>query len=80
MIPEAALVRLTPEDRLALEARVRAPTAEQRDVLRARIVLLADEGRSTRAIAKAVDVMVDAPAPVSEAQWKELHLRPAIKN
>jgi len=57
MFPKAAEVRLTPEDRLAFEARVRAPTTEQRDVLRARIVLLADEGRSARAIAKAVDVM-----------------------
>ena len=57
MVPKAAEVRLTPEDRLTLEARVRAPTTEQRDVLRARIALLASEGRSTRAIAKAVDVM-----------------------
>ena len=40
-----------------LEARLRASTTEQRDVLRARIVLLADEGRSTRSIAKAVGVM-----------------------
>ena len=57
MIPKAAEIWLTPEDRLTLEARVRAPTTEQRDVLRARIALLASEGRSTRAIAKAVDVM-----------------------
>lgn len=45
MVPKAALVRLTPEDRVVLEARVRAPTSEQRDVLRARIVLLADKPR-----------------------------------
>jgi hypothetical protein len=45
MIPKAAEVRLTPEDRAVLEARVRAPTTEQRDVFRARIILLADEGR-----------------------------------
>jgi len=48
MIPEAAVVRLTPADRAVLEARIRAPTTKQRDVFRARIVLLADEGRSTR--------------------------------
>ena len=57
MIPKAAEVRLTPEDRAVLEARLRAPTSEQRDVRRARIVLLADEGRSTRSIAKIVGVM-----------------------
>src|SRR5436190_21815589 len=57
MIPKAAEVRLTPEDRAVLEARVRAPTTEQRDVFRARIILLAAEGRSTRSIARAVDTM-----------------------
>src|SRR6266567_8982968 len=51
MIPKAADVRLTPEDRAVLEARVRASTTEQRDVFRARIILLAAEGRSTRSIA-----------------------------
>lgn len=40
-----------------LEARVRAPTSEQRDVLRARIVLMAAEGRSTRSIARTVGTM-----------------------
>jgi hypothetical protein len=40
-----------------LEARVRAPTTERRDVLRARIILLAAEGCSTRSIARAVDAM-----------------------
>jgi transposase len=57
MIPKATEVRLRPEDRALLEARIRAPTAEQRDVLCARIVLLAAEGRSTRSIAKSVGVM-----------------------
>jgi hypothetical protein len=52
MIPDAVVVRLSPEDRAALEARLRAPTREQRQVFRARIVLLAAEGRSTRAIAR----------------------------
>ena len=51
MIPKAAEVRLRPEDRAVLEARVRAPTT-QRDAFRARIVLLAADGRSTRSIAE----------------------------
>src|SRR5271154_6312222 len=58
MIPKAAEVRLTPEDRAVLEACVRAPTTEQRDVFRARIVLLAAEGRSTRSIAHTVGTML----------------------
>ena len=57
MIPKATEVRLTPEDRAVLEARVRAPTSKQRDVLRATIVLMAAEGRSTRSIAAAVGTM-----------------------
>jgi transposase len=65
MIPKAAEVRLTPEDRAVLEARVRAPTTEQRDVLRARIVLLAGEGRSTRSIARAVGTM-----PRTVSTWR----------
>lgn len=73
MIPKAALVRLTPEDRLVLEARLRAPTAEQREVLRARIVLLADEGRSTRSIAKLVDVM-----PRTVSLWRGRYAREGL--
>jgi hypothetical protein len=57
MIPKAAEVRLTPADRAMLEARVRAPTTEQRDVFRARIILLAAEGRSTRSIARTLDTV-----------------------
>ena len=73
MIPKAAEVWLTPEDRLTLEARVRAPTTEQRDVLRARIALLASEGRSTRAIAKAVDVM-----PRTVSLWRGRYSREGL--
>ena len=65
MIPEAAEVRLTPADRAVLEARVRAPTTEQRDVFRARIVLLAAEGRSTRSIARTLGSM-----PRTVSQWR----------
>ena len=56
MIPEAREVRLKPKERKVLEARCRAPTTPQRDVRRARIVLLAAEGRSTRSIAEEVGV------------------------
>lgn len=73
MIPEAAEVRLTPEDRQVLEARLRAPTTEQRDVLRARIVLLAAEGRSTRSIAKAVDTM-----PRTVSLWRGRYAREGL--
>jgi transposase len=54
---EAVKVRLRRGDRAVLEARVRAPTTAQRDVLRARIVLLAASGRSTRSIAAEVKAM-----------------------
>jgi transposase len=57
MIRDAVAVRLKPEDRAVLEARVRAPTTEQRQVFRARIVLLAAEGRSTRSIAREMGTM-----------------------
>src|SRR5215472_554290 len=56
MIPEAREVRLKPKIRKVLEARCRAPTTAQRDVRRARIVLLAAEGRSTRSVAAEVGV------------------------
>src|SRR5205085_12216315 len=57
MIPKAAEVRLSPEDRAVLEARARAPTTEQRDAFRARIILLAAEGRSTRSRARTIGTM-----------------------
>jgi transposase len=56
MIPKAREVRLKPKVRKVLEARCRAPTTAQRDVRRARIVLLAAAGRSTRSIAAEVGV------------------------
>jgi transposase len=44
---------------------VRAPTTEQRDVFRARIILLADEGRSTRSIACTLGTM-----PRTVSSWR----------
>src|SRR6516164_4628088 len=56
MIPEAREVHLSRKDRKVLEACCRSPMPLQRDLKRARIVLLAAAGRSTRSIAKAVGV------------------------
>ena len=56
MIPEAREVHLSRKDRKMLEACCRSPVALQRDLKRARIVLLAAAGRSTRSIAKEVGV------------------------
>jgi transposase len=56
MIPEAREVRLSRKERKELEARCRSPRTVQRDLKRARIVLLAAAGRSTRSIAKEVGV------------------------
>src|SRR5579883_1161728 len=56
MIPEAREVYLSRKDRKVLEACCRSPMTLQRDLKRARIVLLAADGRSTRSIAKEVGV------------------------
>ena len=56
MIGAAREVRLSSKERKVLEARIRSPVTLQRDLKRARIVLLAAAGGSTRSIAKAVGV------------------------
>src|SRR6201988_360442 len=56
MIPEAREVHLSKRDRKVLEERCRSPLTLQRDLKRARIVLLAAAGRSPRSIAKEVGV------------------------
>jgi hypothetical protein len=48
MIPEAREVRLRRKDRKVLETRCRSPVTSQRDLKRARIVLLAAAGRVHR--------------------------------
>jgi len=48
------VLRLTAEERRALERTARRATAAQRDVVRARIVLLAADGRSNAQIARAL--------------------------
>ena len=56
MIPDAREVWLRPKIRKVLEARCRAPSTPQGEVKRARIVLLAAEGRRTRSIAEEVGI------------------------
>lgn len=56
MIPDAREVRVSRQERKELEARCRSPRTMQRDLKRARIVLLAADGCSTRSIAKIVGV------------------------
>jgi transposase len=56
MIREVREVRLTAKVRKVLEARCRAASTPQGEVKRARIVLFAADGRSTRSIAKEVGV------------------------
>jgi transposase len=56
MIPDAREVRISRKERETLDARCRSPRTLQRDLKRARIVLLAAAGRSTRSIAKEVGV------------------------
>src|SRR5262249_57668934 len=50
-IQEATPIVLSEQERSALEAMIRSPKTEHGTVERARIVLLAAEGRSTRSIA-----------------------------
>jgi hypothetical protein len=50
MIVVARQVRLKPKERAVLEARLRAPTTEQRHIVRARVALLAADGQSYRAL------------------------------
>jgi transposase len=73
MIPDAVEVRLKPEERAVLEARLRAPTTEQREVFRARIVLLASEGRSTRSIARELGTM-----PRTVSGWRARFARDGL--
>lgn len=56
MVPDAIEVRVSSKHRKILEQRCRSPVTIQRDLKRARIVLLAGQGHSTRSIAKAVGV------------------------
>ena len=73
MIPDAVEVRLGRKDRAVLEARLRASTTPQRDVFRARIVLLAAQGRSTRSIARELQTM-----PRTVSLWRGRYAREGL--
>jgi len=65
MIQNAIEVRLKPKQRDELEARLRAGTTAQRDVLRLKIVLHAAEGVGTREIARILDT-----TPTTVSLWR----------
>ena len=65
MIQDAIEVRLNPGQRDELEARLRAGTTPQRDVLRLKIVLHAAEGTSTREIARILET-----TPTTVSLWR----------
>ena len=73
MSPQAVEDRLRPEDRAVLEARVRSPATTQRDALRARVVLLTAEGRSTRSIADELEIM-----PNTVSTWRARYAREGL--
>lgn len=81
MFLAAREVRLGPEQRAVLEARLRAPTTEQRDVLRARIALRVAEGLASRAIARELGIMPRTASlrriRFAEAGWTGLPTRRA---
>ena len=57
MMPRRApVIELTSEERSTLETMSRSPSAAQRDVLRARIVLLAAEGQRNQQIQQRLEV------------------------
>jgi hypothetical protein len=63
-----------------LEARVRAPTTAQRDVLRARIILLAADGRFARdGLAGLTDNPRPGPTPKYGAESGRRILRPDLR-
>jgi transposase len=74
MIPEAREVRLRRNDRKVLEARCRSPVTLQRDLKRARIVLLAADGRSTGSIAREVGVQ-----PRIVSLWRRRYAEQGLK-
>jgi transposase len=65
MIPDAIEVHLTRKERVELEARLRAGTTEQRQLLRIRIVLEAAEGWGTRDIARELET-----TPTTVSLWR----------
>src|SRR5258708_5677093 len=74
MILDAIEVRLTPDERAELEARLRAKTTEQRHAFRIRIVLEAAEGSGTREIARELDT-----TPGTVSVWRHRFVRERLE-
>ncbi len=64
---------LTEEERSLLERKLKAHTTTQREVLRARIILMADTGKENKAIAEEVGM-----SPHSMAVWRSRFARERI--
>ena len=64
------IITLTPKERKVLEARARQYTSPYRDVMRAKIVLLATEGLENKEIGKRLDM----PRPVV-SKWRQRFFR-----
>ena len=74
MIPDAIEVRLSRKERAELEARLRAATTEQRQLLRIRIVLEAADGLGTREIARELDI-----TPTTVSLWRGRYAREGLE-
>src|SRR5271166_5577454 len=73
MIADAMKVRLRPGDRAILEARLRAGSTEQRQLLRIRIVLEAADGHATREIARELET-----TPTTVSLWRIRYAREGL--
>src|SRR6202795_2033082 len=73
MISDAMKVRLRPGDRAVLEARLRAGSTEQRQLLRVRIVLEAANGHATREIARDLET-----TPTTVSLWRIRYAREGL--
>jgi transposase len=73
MIPDAIEVRLNRKERAVLEARLRAATTEQRQLLRIKIVLEAADGFGTREIARELET-----TPTTVSLWRGRYAREGL--
>ena len=71
---ETNLLSHSRKERAVLEARLRAGTTEQRQLLRIRIVLEAAEGMGTREIAREVDT-----TPTTVSLWRGRYAREGLE-
>ena len=74
MIPDAIEVRLNRKERAELEARLRAATTEQRQLLRIKIVLEAADGFGTREIARELET-----TPTTVSLWRGRYAREGLE-